>query len=135
MGDGSSAFWLENTTITGDGTIAVENGTLECAYRNSTGADCTLNIGASGTLRIDNDVTLTVKNFHNGGTYFVHSTAGLGMLVVTGTLTPGNQVSKLTLVDGATVKASAITAKWVDNGNETSTLYIAKPRGFIISVF
>ena len=192
--NGSSAFWLENTTITGDGTIAVENGTLECAYRNSTGADCTVNIGASGTLRIDNDVTLTVKNFHNGGTYFVHSTAGLGMLVVTGTLTPGNQVSKLTLADGATVKASATTAqvvlttfsatgaytidaseityaqlnaaeekripiltvptankggtwtvidppisgtsaKWVDNGNETSTLYIAKPRGFIISVF
>ncbi len=104
--NGSGGFWLDHTTIIGDGTIAVESGTLQCANMNSTGTDCTLNIGASGTLRIDNNQSLTVKNFYNGGTYYVYSNYGLGMLEVTGTLTTGNQVTKLTLSDGSTVKAT-----------------------------
>ena len=51
--NGSGSFWLDNTTITGGGTIAVESGTLQCVNKNSTGTYCTLNIGVGGTLRID----------------------------------------------------------------------------------
>ncbi len=104
--NGTSGFWLDNTTITGEGAIAVESGTLQCVNKNSTGTDCTLNIGVGGTLRIDNNVSLTVKNFHNGGDYYVNSGYGLGTLVVTGTLTTGNKVTNLTLANGATIKAT-----------------------------
>ncbi len=107
--NGTSSFWLCNTTIVGDGIIAVNGGTVQCVYSklgNVIGENCTLNIGEGGTLRIDNDVFLTVKNFYNRGTYYVYSNYGLGMLEVTGALTTGNQVTKLTLADGATVKAT-----------------------------
>ena len=107
--NGTSGFWLCNTTIVGDGIIAVNGGTVQCVYSklgNVIGENCTLNIGEGGTLRIDNDVFLTVKNFYNRGTYYVYPNYGLGMLEVTGTLTTGNQVTKLTLSDGATVKAT-----------------------------
>ena len=105
--NGTSGFWLCNTTIVGDGIIAVNGGTVQCVYSklgNVIGENCTLNIGVGGTLRIDNDVSLTVKNFHNGGTYYVYSGYGLGTLVVTGTLTTGNKVTKLTLGNDATIK-------------------------------
>ena len=107
--NGTSGFWLCNTTIVGDGIIAVNGGTVQCVYSklgNVIGENCTLNIGEGGTLRIDNDVFLTVKNFYNRGTYYVYPNYGLGMLEVTGTLTTGNQVTKLTLADGAKVKAT-----------------------------
>ena len=109
--NGSDGFWLNNTTITGEGTIAVESGTLQCANRNSTGTDCTLNIGVDGTLRIDDNVSLTVKNFHNGGTVVAPFKEGAnwyaqGTLEVTGTLTSGNSIPILTLANGATIKAT-----------------------------
>ena len=44
---------------------------------------------------------MTVKNFKNGGTV-----SNSGTLTVTGTLTPGNAIPKLTLTDGAAVKAT-----------------------------
>ena len=87
----------------------MNGGTVQCVYSklgNVIGENCTLNIGEGGTLRIDNDVFLKVKNFYNGGIYYVYPNYGLGMLEVTGTLTTGNQVTKLTLSDGATVKAT-----------------------------
>lgn len=35
--NGTAGFWLVNTTITGDGTINVESGTLQCARENTIG--------------------------------------------------------------------------------------------------
>ena len=106
-------FWLCNATITGDGTIDVYRGYLTCV-RDSTGSDCTLSIGSGGGLRIKTKdgaaVVLSVKNFVNGGK--IHDES-LGMLQVTGTLTPGNNVNNLTLANGATVKASATTKQTV----------------------
>ena len=102
-------FWLSNATIAGDGTIDVYRGYLTCV-RDSTGSDCTLSIGAGGGLRITEGRVLSVKNFVNGGTIHYDSP---GMLQVTGTLTPGNNVNKLTLASGATVKASATTKQTV----------------------
>ena len=107
--DGSGkSFWLCNTTITGAGTIDVRNGWITCAM-DSTGADCTLKIGAGGGLRIYGSDVLSVKNFVNGGQMYNDT----GTLQVTGTLTPGNNVTKLTLADGATIKSSATTAQTV----------------------
>ena len=107
--NGTAAFWLVKTTITGDGTINVESGTLQCARANTTGANCTLNIGASGALRIDGTKTLCVSNFYNGGTLYNGNSYGgtaYGTLLVNGTLTPGNAMTNITLADGATVKAT-----------------------------
>ena len=186
---GSSTFLIDNTTINGIGTIAVKGGKLFTTMANSTGADCTLIIGENGTMDLGQG--LTVKNFTNGGTATGNNSQGQSWLTVTGTLTPGNALKRLTLADGSTVKASATTAqtvnngftapgtvtidasdiakaqledaaderipvltvptsakggtwtvanppvdgcraKWVDNGNNTSTLYIAKPTGLIL---
>lgn len=99
---GNSTFWLVNTTITGDGTIAVNSGTLQPVHRASTGANCTIDVGPDGTVRLVHD--LTVKNYVNGGTFHNEST---GTLTVSGELTPGiSQIKKLTLANGATVKAT-----------------------------
>ena len=136
-------------------------------------------------MNIGDRSSLTVKNFTNGGSFGT----GTGMLTVTGALTPGNGIPRLTFADGATVKAtgteqvvsttfyatgaytidaSAITkaqldaaedqritvftvpttdkggtwtvsglgarAKWVDNGDDTSTLYLCKPHGMMIII-
>ncbi len=188
--NGSSNFWLDNTTIYGDGTIAVNSGTLSVTQQDSAGEDCTLIIGASGKLTLANDKTLTVKNFTNRGNA---TGGGTGWLTVTGTLTPGNEIKRVTLADGSTVNASATTtqrisygfsvpgtvtidaseitkeqlsaaveqripvltvptanrggdwivanppvtcvrAKWVDNGDDTSTLYLCRSHGTIFII-
>ena len=125
--NGTSGFWLCNTTIVGDGIIAVNGATVQCVYSklgNVIGENCTLNIGVGGTLRIDNDVSLTVKNFHNGGTYYVYSGYGLGTLVVTGTLTTGNKVTKLTLANGATIKATGTAQEVTTTFSASDTIYV-----------
>lgn len=125
--NGTSGFWLCNTRIVGDGIIAVNGGTVQCVYSklgNVIGENCTLNIGVGGTLRIDNDVSLTVKNFHNGGTYYVYSGYGLGTLVVTGTLTTGNKVTKLTLANGATIKATGTAQVVSTEFSASGTIYV-----------
>jgi hypothetical protein len=107
--DGAAGFWLSNTTITGDGTIFVEKGALQCARGDATGENCTLNIGASAELRIDGTMTLCVSNFYNGGCLANGNTfsgKSYGTLKVNGTLTPGNALTNLTLAAGATVKAT-----------------------------
>ena len=186
---GSKVFRLKNTTITGTGTINVTGGTLTFPdYASSTGNDCTVAIDAGGSMLLGDGSSLTVKNFTNGNTIL---TTKIGTLTVTGTLTPGNEIPKLTLSDGATVKASATVtqvvsttfsatgactidasaitkeqldaatdqripvltvptankggtwtvdnapvadarAKWVDDGDDTSTLYLCKPHGMMI---
>ena len=100
----SISFWLRNTTIVGTGTIDVSHGWFTCVDgSNSVGADCTLNIGTSGGLRIYGGCVLSVKNFVNGGTMYNDT----GTLQVTGTLTSGNNINRLKLTDGVTIKASA----------------------------
>ena len=107
--NGTAGFWLVNTTITGDGKINVNGGTFQCARANTTGANCTLNIGASGELRIDGTKTLCVSNFYNGGKLAngnIFSGTAYGTLLVNGTLTPGNAMTNITLAAGATIKAT-----------------------------
>ena len=182
-------FWLDNTTITGDGTIYVEHGWLHPKNKGSVGNNCTLNIPSGGALNLE--ANLTVSNFVNSTKS--GNIKGSSILTVTGQLTPGSAaIPKLTLADGATVKAtgtkqtvsttfsasgtvtidaSAITAqqlkaaennripvmtvptedkggnwtvanalfpsaraKWVDNGNDTSTLYLCKYHGTIFII-
>jgi autotransporter-associated beta strand protein len=101
MVDGSG-FWLVNTTIEGGGEI-VANGVLAVPKGSSSGADCTLTIASGGTLH--GNGTLSVKNFTNNGT--INNTA---MLTVTGTLTPANEIPRLTLDDGSTVKVTGLDA-------------------------
>ena len=182
--NGSSNFWLDNTTINGDGTIMVESGTLSIVHNDTSGDKCTLVIGEGGRIELADDTMLTVRNFTNRGDAYY---GGTGWLTVTGTLTPGSNLKRVALNDGATVKAlatasqkilyafaasgtitidaSAITArqlkesengipvlivptvykggtwavsnppisgcrtKWVDNGDNTSTLYLCRSRG------
>ena len=182
--NGSSNFWLDNTTINGDGMIMVESGSLSIVRKNTSGDECTLVIGEGGRIELADDTMLTVRNFTNRGDAW-HG--GTGWLTVTGTLTPGSNLKRVALSDGATVKASvtapqkilfafaasgtitidasAITAqqlkesengipvltvptankggtwtvsgaqidgcraKWVDNGDNTSTLYLRRSHG------
>ena len=120
---GSNTFRLKNTTISGAGTINVTGGTLTIPDDGpSTGNACTVIIGAGVTLNLGDRSSLTVKDFTNGGTI---ATTKSGTLTVTGTLTPGNAIPKLTLSDGATVKASATTVQTVSTTFSASgTVYI-----------
>ena len=96
-------FWLDNTTITGDGTIYVEHGWLNPKTKASVGANCTLNIPSGGGLNLEAD--LTVANFVNSTKS--GNIIGSSILTVTGQLTPGSAaIPKLSLADGATVKAT-----------------------------
>lgn len=122
--DGASGkeFMLVMTTINGTGTISVNSGTLAVALENSSGEDCTLVIGASGKLTLANGKTLTIKNFTNRGNA---TGGGTGWLTVTGTLTPGNEIKRVTLANGSTVKASATTTQRISWGfSATGTVTI-----------
>ena len=97
--DSGKSFILDNTTISGTGTILVKKGTLWATQKDSGGLHCTVSIGSEGGLNLAKN--LTVKNFVNNGTI-----SGSATLTVLGELAPGNQVPKLTLSHGATIKAT-----------------------------
>jgi len=97
--DSARSFILDNTTISGTGTILVKKGTLWATQTESGGLDCTVSIGSEGKLNLGKN--LTVKDFVNNGTI-----SGSATLTVLGELTPGNVVANLTLASGATVKAT-----------------------------
>ena len=78
----------------------MESGNL-VTYGTTGGNDWTLETGAGGTLTI-NGSGVAVGNFVNGG-----SVSGDATLTVNVTFTPGSAaINKLTLADGATVKAT-----------------------------
>ena len=109
---GGKEFMLHTTTVTGTGKVVVESGNL-VTYGTTGGNDWTLETGAGGTLTI-NGSAVTVGNFVNGG-----SVSGNATLTVNGTLTPGIvAINKLTLADGATVKATG-------TAQEVSTTFAA----------
>ena len=93
------SFLLDNTTISGTGTIFVKNGKLWATQYASIGENCTVSVGSAGTLKLDKN--LTVKNFLNDG-----SIVGGAMLTVLGNLMISADIPNLTLADGATVKAT-----------------------------
>lgn len=93
------SFLLDNTTISGTGTIFVKNGKLWATQYASIGENCTVSVGSEGTLKLDKN--LTVKNFLNDG-----SIVGGAMLTVLGNLMISADIPNLTLAAGATVKAS-----------------------------
>ena len=98
-------FMLNNTTISGDGTISVTSGRFCTRSHSSKGANCTLSIGANGLF--ENNVHFTVKNFVNNGTISYASGWGRGELEVTGRFeSKATSFPKLTLTD-ATVKPTA----------------------------
>jgi hypothetical protein len=98
--NGGKVFMMYKTTVTGTGTVVVDNGEL-VSYDLSQGDDWTLDVRANGTVSI-NGAGLTVGNFVNGG-----SCSGTAKLTVKGMLTPGSAaIANLTLADGATVKAT-----------------------------
>ena len=122
---GSSTFRFTNTTITGDGTIALTGGCTVVIPNTiaSSGADCTLTVGSRTTLNMGGN--LSVKNFTNNGT--IGSLTG-GTLTVTGTLTPGSEIRRLTLASGATVKATGtaqvVSTTFSANGTGDKTITI-----------
>ena len=105
-GGDTYSFFLYSTTVSGTGKVFVESGKL-ATYGNTHGDSWSLEIGTSGYFVVGGTPsgnTLTVGDFVNNGTDV--SESGAGALVVKGTLTPGNDIKRLTLADGATVKAS-----------------------------
>ena len=105
-GGDTYSFFLYNTTVSGTGKVFVESGKL-ATYGNTHGDSWSLEIGTSGYFALANTPsgnTLTVGDFVNNGKD--DSDSGAGALVVKGTLTPGNNIKKLTLADGSTIKAS-----------------------------
>ena len=121
--DGSNIFRLKTTTITGNGTIVVKSGaqlTIPGGFETS-GAYCTLCIEKDGKLLIGkNSGKLTVRDFVNNGTI---DSSQKGLLIVKGTLTPGNEIPNLTLADGAKIKATDKTQK-VASFSASGTIYI-----------
>ena len=118
--DGADAFWLVNTTITGDGMIEVNNGTLQTVNRSSSGDNCTVRVGSSGTVRLAQD--LVVGNYVNGGTFHGESTH---TLTVKGMLTPGaSPIKKLTLGNGATIKATGTAQVVSTTFSASGTIYV-----------
>ena len=115
-------FSLVNTTITGAGTINVTSGRLATRRVDSTGADCTISIGASG--KFENNKHFTVSNFVNNGTIAYASGWGRGELEVTG-MFESNAAScpKLTLT-GATVKATGAVATVLDTFKASGTITV-----------
>ena len=194
-GGNTYSFFLDNTTVSGNGKILVTQGKLS-AVNNSQVVGGTVEIGPSGYLvitKVTTDTPFTVHDFVNNGTDSSDSTAGA--LIVTGTLTPGNDIKKLTLAGGSSIKASTTAAqtvttafsasgtvtidasdvtaqqlkdatdgriavltapgdaatlnalatwrvlsepisgsraKWISNGDSTSTLYLSRPTGLMI---
>ena len=104
--NGGMEFMLYNTTIIGSGKVVVEAGKLT-SYGFSQGSDCGIEVRIGGTLNAGQN-GISICNLLNQGT--VTDSANF---TVTGTLTSGNDIPKLTLASGATVKASAITAQTV----------------------
>ncbi len=98
-------FWLCNTTINGTGKILVVQGYLNCVTKDSKGENCTVVIDPGAAL--DLGANLTVANFENNSNYDV---VGNSTLSVTGTFKSNTDknIPKLTLADGATVKATGI---------------------------
>lgn len=97
-------FILDNTTITGTGTIAVKSGRL-ASYSLSHGDDYMIEV-ASGASLLGGGGGITCGGFENHGT--VTET-----VIVKGTLTPGSSLPNLTLANGAAIKASVTTAQIV----------------------
>jgi hypothetical protein len=118
-GGDAYSFFLYSTTVSGTGKVFVESGKL-ATYGNTHGDSWSLEIGTSGHLVVGGTPsgnTLTVGDFVNNGTDVSESSAGA--LVVKGTLTPGNDIQRLTLADGSTVKATG-TAQTVSTAFSAS---------------
>ena len=110
------SLFLVNTAVSGTGKILVSDGIL-CSLEDPSGENFTVEIGSSGQLQLKRVNSyrpysqFTVGNFVNNGTD--GSADGAKSLIVKGTLTPGNAIKKLTLADGAIIKASATQAQTV----------------------
>ena len=119
---GDKEFSLVNTTIVGAGMIHVTSGRFSTRRDDSTGADCTISIGASGLF--ENNEHFTVSNFVNNGSIEYASSWGRGMLEVTGGFeTKTASFPKLTLT-GATVKATGAVATVLDTFSASGTVTI-----------
>ena len=119
---GDKEFSLVNTTIVGVGMIHVTSGRFSTRRDDSTGADCTISIGASGLF--ENNEHFTVSNFVNNGSIEYASSWGRGMLEVTGGFeTKTASFPKLTLT-GATVKATGAVATVLDTFSASGTVTI-----------
>ena len=120
---GDKEFILTKTTISGDGTIYIVDGRLSTRNENSTGANCTITIGANGLL--ENNMHLTVKNFVNNNRLSYSTKWGRGELEVTGRFESKTESSfpKLTLT-GATVKATGAVATVLDEFKAFGTITI-----------
>ena len=108
-------FIVDNTTINGTGKIVVASGRL-ASYNGSHGDDYTLEV-RSGASLLGGGGGITCCNFVNNGT--VTET-----VKVKGVLTTGNAIPNLTLVDGATVKATGAAQTVSSTFNASGTVTI-----------
>ena len=116
--DKGGCFWMDHTTVIGEGTVRLTRGIL-CIWKAASGQDWSLEIGENGT--ITNSIALTLANFQNEGVI-----AGTQMITVTGTVTATSAaIPKLTLRNGAKVKVSSpdaplrVTGQFVASGTIT----------------
>ena len=120
---GSSQFWLVNTTINGEGTVAVEeNGFLYVTKKDVKGDKCTVRIGSKGGSKgqLAVGATMTVRNFINANAERIW---GDGTLKVTGLFTLGETkitTSKMELGDGVTIKVTGTTPQEVSSAFSAS---------------
>lgn len=99
--NGGKDFMLYKTTVTGTGTVVIDDGVTILSYDASGGDDWTLDVRSGSTLSV-NGTGLTVKDFVNGG-----NVTGSAKLTVKGTLTPGSAaIKKLTFANNAVIKAT-----------------------------
>ena len=94
---GAASFWLYNTTVTGTGSIAIEDGVVY-AYSTVTASEASFNIGPNGTLKIRTD------NFSAA------EIAGTGTLDI-GTQRPGSAIN---FADGSAVNVKITLANYTE---------------------
>ena len=124
-GNNKYSFFLSGTSVIGNGKVVVENGCL-AVYGNTHGEAWELEIGEEGKLVIGDlpaNNSLTVGKFINNGTDESRDEEGTGALVVMEMLTPGNVIKRLTLADGATVKATGIPQVVSKTFSASGTIY------------
>ncbi len=101
-------FWMVNVDITGTGTIAVEQGTLDFRKNPSRGNDWTLDVGVNGLINVAQ--TFSVSNLvFSGGI-----AGGTSLITVLGTYRPDSATLPNVMLSGpgAGIDVSGMTQPW-----------------------
>lgn len=115
---GGGSFWLYGTKISGTGEVYANSWGL--GVNNTIGEYCTISVGPNSKMAFNGN--LSVKDFVNGAGA---DPLGSGILTVKGELMPGSKaIPKLTLANGATIKATGTAQVVSTEFSASGTIYV-----------